>query len=121
LCIADGSAAAKINCFFNDVLVKMNPSDLELVEKRTPGYTTWQGNHWLACCGRACTYLGEAEEKDLRGRWASAVDSMVGEMGYTKEQLWADILPGLRRAGSVCVYVFQCRECRKLRAYWDMD
>ncbi len=53
----------------------MSASDGELVEDRTPGFVTWQGNHWLMCYGRACIYLGEADAIDLVG-WRSAVPSM---------------------------------------------
>ena len=128
-CIADGSAGKKGRSFndelrfFDSSLKPLVPADdAVLVNFRTPGYTTWQGNQWLHCCGRAAIYLGEADTEDLRGRWASAVPS-----------LWNDAKPGwaekdkdgfidrIERGGSPAVYVFKCQVCSKLQAYWDCD
>ena len=126
-CIGDGSAAA-CGVTFNDSTIypafhstpQMNAEDRDLVEHRTPGFTTWQGNHWLICCGRACVYLGEADAADLRGRWAGAVPSMFDGLDLPQQQ--ADyIVKKIRRGADPCAYVFQCHVCGGLRAYWDCD
>lgn len=126
-CIADGSAG-RLGAVFNDSEVfsssapeeGLSPEDRELVEQRTPGFTTWQGNHWMMCCGRACVYLGRAESEDLRGRWADAVESMFEDDELSEEEQ-EEIVDSISRDGSPSAYVFQCRVCKGHRAYWDAD
>jgi hypothetical protein len=126
-CIASGEAG-KAGVIFNDsstyssdpATAKMSEADSELVEQRTPGFTTWQQGHWLACCGRACVYLGEADAADLQGRWAEAVPSMFADLEYSDEEI-AETVEGIEREGSPAAYVFQCQVCRKLQGYWDCD
>ena len=87
---------------------------------RTPGFVTWQGEHWLFCCKQPMTYLGE---------WVSMLksshrpqdprkffDSVVAAAGGEPEGLWDHF-----GKASPCHYVFQCRSCGRHRAYWDMD
>ena len=35
--------------------------------KRTPGYVSWQGEKWLACCDDYCEYLGDVGYDELKG------------------------------------------------------
>ena len=126
-CIASGDAG-KLGAVFNDASVyssqsepaRLNPADREIVEKRTPGFITWQGNHWVMCCGRACVYLGEADAKDLQGRWAEAVPSMFVGFDYPPDEI-AETVASVRREGSPAAYVFQCQVCSKFQGYWDCD
>ena len=49
-CIADGKAVSKWLAGFNDVYLASNevPKDIvKTIDRRTPGYETWQGNKWL--------------------------------------------------------------------------
>ncbi|MFT3686897.1 MAG: CbrC family protein [Phycisphaerales bacterium] len=126
-CIASGEAG-KLGIEFNDVSVytpppdqeRLNAEDRDLVAHRTPGYVTWQGNHWAMCCGRACIYLGEADAVDLQGRWAEAVASMFADQKWKPERI-ADTVNNICRGESPAAYVFQCQVCRKLQGYWDLD
>lgn len=126
-CIANGRAAES-GCSFNDATIypysdttpQMSPADAELVEKRTPGYTTWQGNRWLMCCGRACIYLGEAENTDeLRGRFAQAIPSLFAEDDLDSTEQEEVINQVVRGAGPCCAYIFSGQVCEALTAYWD--
>jgi uncharacterized protein len=129
-CIADGSAAAKFDCFFNDATIypyrddvpQLPPEDRELVERRTPGFVTWQGNHWLMCCGRACIYIGEAGKGDLTpcGRWAAAAPSILQEVQDWTEEQRSGFISSIGQ-GSPCAYIFECQVCKSLKAYGDMD
>lgn len=126
-CIADGAAGMR-GVSFNDATIypaiettpQMSEADRHLVENLTPGYNTWQGNLWLMCCGRACVYLGEAEASDLQGRWSAAVPSMFEDDEKSPEEI-AEIIRYMKQGGSPAAYVFQCRACQGLRAYWDCD
>lgn len=120
-CISNGSAGAK-GLTFNDVSTtsQMTVEDKEIVEQRTPGFVTWQGNHWLACCGRACVFLGEADAADLQGRWAAVVPNMFD--GNTLSQEEADeFIRSLAHVAGPGVYVFECQVCHALKGYWDCD
>ncbi|HYD00201.1 MAG TPA: CbrC family protein [Phycisphaerales bacterium] len=126
-CIADGSAAAT-GLFFNDSstqsigpgTARMTAADAALVEQRTPGFTTWQDNHWCACCDRACIYLGEADAEDLKGRWSQAVPSLFADCNWPPERV-AETVERFERGGSPAAYIFKCQVCSKLQGYWDCD
>lgn len=58
-CIHDGSAAEKLNAEFVQFAEDVSdPEKRDELFKRTPGYMSWQGENWLACCDDYCAYLG---------------------------------------------------------------
>lgn len=125
-CIADGSAGA-LGITFNNAFVwrvALPPSEIMTVEDRvlvencTPSFFTWQDPRWLACCGRACIYLGAASPEDLKGRWSEAVQSMFEEDQLSQEDQ-EHIVNNVDPEGSPCAYVFECQKCHRLRAFWD--
>jgi len=125
-CIADGSAAEELEASFNDgedyeAKRALAGVDLDLVEHRTPGFTTWQGNHWKVCCDSACKFMGDATAEDLTGRWASLVPAIRKDMGESID--WVDdwIADQADYGSSPALYVFQCRNCSRLHFYWDID
>lgn len=87
-----------------------------LVEQRTPGFHSWQDNHWLMYCDRPCIYLGEADAADLRGRWSAAVSDIFASAAPAERNGCAALIT---RGKSPCAYVFQCRICARLRGFWD--
>lgn len=126
-CIADGTAA-KQGAFFHDGSIfpvlpgtpQLTAADRELVERRTPGFTTWQDHGWQICCGRACIYLGEADEGDLQGRWAGAVETIFKDDDFPEEEV-EEMIEGIVKGGSPAAYVFKCQTCGKLHGFWDCD
>lgn len=83
----------------------------------TPTYTTWQGECWLFCCQTPMTFLGEwtperFEERSPHGDGASFFYSVIEPR---EDGLWEGVGQGL------CVYVFECKACRKVRANYDFD
>jgi uncharacterized protein CbrC (UPF0167 family) len=128
-CIADGSAAAKFSCTFNDTGQlyshpdnedEPDPDELAEIEERTPGFENWQGNYWYVCCGHAAVFLGDASGEDLQGRWKSALPVVFADAEEILEDLQEN-LDELERGGSPGVYVFKCPHCGKLGGYFDMD
>lgn len=129
-CIADGTAAAKLECTFNDGTIfpmlpgtaQLTEEDRVLVEERTPGFTTWQGNHWMMCCGRACVYLGEAKPGDLEpgGRFEGAAEAIFEDDEERDEEEKAEILEQIG-GGEAGAYVFRCATCGGMKGYWDAD
>lgn len=99
---------------------QLSSADHELVEQRTPGFVTWQGNHWLMCCGRACVYLGEAKAGDLQGRWKQAAAAIFESDDLTDSRK-VEILSQIGLSASPAAYIFQCQQCRRLLGYWDCD
>ena len=125
-CIADGSAAEKFEGTFNDGLhpdskAKLAKPDLDLIDTRTPGFQSWQGNQWLACCDKPCVFMGDANANDLAGRWKDLVPALREDLGGALEDDFDDWLENAEHGGSPAVYVFQCPTCSKRHFYWDMD
>ncbi len=122
-CLADGSASKSgihLHYFFLFNKCRVDEIELEELLTRTPGFWTIQENSWQACCNRPCIYLGAADASDLRGRWAEAVPSMFADTGLSKERQ-EEIVDRVERNGSPEAYVFQCQDCKKLKATWDFD
>ena len=120
-CVADGSAAKKFNCdFISDAEEISSSEKKEILFKRTPGYISWQGEYWLACCDDYCEFIGDAgiEELDELG----ITDEVINEY-YEKFQLEdPDFLKeNLTAKGSVAGYLFRCKHCKKYHLYDDMD
>jgi uncharacterized protein CbrC (UPF0167 family) len=118
-CIADGSAS-RLGITFHLASRSYSDADKELLESRTPAYSTWQGVEWETCCGRPCVFLGRAEPGDLRGRWAGAVPSIFSGCQLSAERV-EQLIDSMDPESSPCAYVFQCQECGKLLGNWDQD
>jgi uncharacterized protein CbrC (UPF0167 family) len=123
-CIADGSAAEALDAEFSDPhpLAKANldPKIIDSVTKRTPGYTTWQGEEWQACCQDACAFLGDAEQADLKSLPTDERQRLLARMGLDEEEL-VEIVENYQVGGSPAFYKFKCLHCGKLRFAWDCD
>ena len=118
-CVADGKAAEKFNGeFVQEADMRIADADKrDDLFKRTPGYLSWQGDYWPACCNDFCTYIDSVGTKELE------------EMGI-KEVAFADFkenypdyyLPDFfYRNGSPCGYLFKCTHCGKYRLWLDFD
>jgi uncharacterized protein len=68
-CIADGSEATKLDASFADSYPLQRagiPKEvIEEVNLRTPGYVSWQQEHWLSHCNDACEFHGDAPVADV--------------------------------------------------------
>jgi uncharacterized protein CbrC (UPF0167 family) len=123
-CIADGSAAAAGFSFIGHVRCasgeyrSLSQEDKALLDERTHGYLSWQGCNWLLCCDKPCIYLGEADDVDLEGRWASVVPTLEAVSEWPADKI-AQFVKNVTRGESPAVYVFQCQICRKLKGDRD--
>ena len=96
-CIADGSAAQLLDAEFTDVGTGV-PADiseaiLDEVAHRTPGFQSWQQDHWLYHCGDACAYLGpvgEQNSNDFRRHSRCCDTNMTTSVGRlrTRSPTW---------------------------------
>lgn len=113
-CIADGSAATRFEGSFNDTysLASVNVPDavLQEVEYRTPGYASWQQEVWLAHCGDACEFHGDAPASELQALQGETLDEVLQE-NMLEPELWQHIVKGYVPGGNPCVFKFVCRHC----------
>lgn len=118
-CIASGRAAEKYDGTFiqgaDDEKVSDPEKQRELYE-RTPGYHSWQGEEWLACCNDYCAFIGYTDMDKLN------------EMGIADEVLDKfdeDTAEFIRNAmtenGRIYGYLFRCLHCGKYYLGTDAD
>lgn len=125
-CISDGSAAARYDAVFTDAGHAL-PADvpqqvLDEVERRTPGFTGWQQEHWLYHCGDAAAFLGRAGWPEIQGL-PDVVQMLRDEQagyGWSAREL-DEYLTGLEKDGASTVYLFRCLHCDLHLAYSDFE
>ena len=121
-CIADGSAAARFGVFFTDddplARAGIAPEIIDDVALRTPGYSAWQQESWLAHCDDACEFHGDASVEDVlhaveatRADWRRA--------SGLSEAHWSRIASGYQPMGNPAFYKFVCRHCALVRLGGD--
>jgi uncharacterized protein CbrC (UPF0167 family) len=129
-CIADGSAAKKFEGEFTDGGMMETPlgyaADDEMkrsfqektseVLERTPGYVSWQGEHWLSHCNEPCAFLGYADKENIKPI-IHELEADIEESGFERE----DFLENLDRDGSMAGYLFRCLHCGTHRLHVDSD
>ncbi|MCR5793875.1 MAG: CbrC family protein [Solobacterium sp.] len=118
-CIHDGSAAEKFDAEFVQYAEKVSdPAKRDELFKRTPGYMSWQGENWLACCDDYCAYLGPVgiEELDAMGIRKEALDDYAAQVPSYPLDVVEEYL---RRDGDMTGYLFRCLHCGKYRLYAD--
>ena len=123
-CIASGEAHRVHGASFTDEveLVRAGvPKDVvDEVTQRTPGYTGWQQEEWLACCGDAAAYLGRFGWRELRAAPPAATVAVRRATGFEGER-WQALLRALDADGSPTAYLFRCLHCHGYVARWDQD
>lgn len=120
-CVADGSAFDKFNAtFIQDAeLDKVSVQEIkdELL-KKTPGYDSWQGEHWLACCNDFCEYIGETSIAELK---AMKIDKeVIADYKESNEYHYENCADHLGN-GVLRGYLFRCLHCRRYRIWFDAD
>ena len=117
-CVSSGKAAEKFDGeFIQDAEKVSDKSKVEELYRRTPGYISWQGEHWLACCDDYCEYLGTVGTKELDEMGIS--DEVFKEL--EDEFSLDDLRNSLRKDGTECGYLFRCLHCGKHRIWIDYE
>ena len=124
-CIADGSAARKLDATFTDPACFPDAIARETIDEiacRTPGFSTWQSDKWLTCCGDAAAFLEPAGYADVRARHPQIEGTLmmyiVHELGISGGAA-TQMLRSLDRDHGPTAYVFACRHCDNKPAYVD--
>jgi uncharacterized protein CbrC (UPF0167 family) len=123
-CIADGSAARKLDAGFTeapDWNGQVAEAATDEVLHRTPGFTAWRRERWLSHHGDAAAFLGVCGIQDLRKHGDAALAAVrleaAGQLGED-----ADLeayVESLDVAGSPTAYLFRCLHCDEYLAYSD--
>lgn len=117
-CVADGAAAKKFNgTFIQDVAQVLDKEKTDELFNRTPGYCSWQGEYWLACCDDYCAYIGDVGTKELDK--LGITDEVINE--YEALNRYTNIREHLTAKGSMAGYLFRCLHCGKYHLWVDAD
>ncbi|MEJ1968099.1 MAG: CbrC family protein [Rhizomicrobium sp.] len=124
-CIADGSAHRTFDAEFTDEMslaAGVPRAAVEEVAWRTPGFSSWQPEQWLACCGDAAAFLEPAGHAELQERYPALEGTLIAyimqQMGITGAAAHL-LYRSLDRDNGPTAYVFQCRRCDNRPAYID--
>jgi uncharacterized protein CbrC (UPF0167 family) len=119
-CVASGRAAKKYDgCFVQDVEPVSDAEKTRELFERTPGYVSWQGEHWLAHCDDYMAYLGDVGRRELEAM--GILDEVVEEYAHDDEYGEEDVREYLEAKGSMSGYLFRCLHCGKYRIWVDAD
>ena len=119
-CISNGEAARKFDAEFVQNAEWHGENDEEKDDElfhRTPGYMSWQGEHWLSCCDDYCAYMGTVGTRELKAM--DIADEVIEE--YVKRGAFEDIGEYLVKDGPMCGYLFKCLHCGKYHLWVDAD
>ncbi len=119
-CIKSGQASDKFKGeFIQDAETDKVDDAMKIDElfKRTPGYSSWQGEHWLACCNDFCAYIGDVGTKELMEM--GIADEVFAEYDTLGE--YENARDHLVKAGSMSGYLFQCLHCGRYHLWVDTD
>lgn len=123
-CIADGSAAEKLGASFADshplITAHVPAAAVEEVNLRTPGYSCWQQESWLAHCGDACEFHGDVTAEEVRNASEETKKHWLAEYKQNEEG-WQWATSGYRPGGNSPLYKFVCRHCHLVLFGWDLS
>lgn len=121
-CVASGKAAEKFNGTFIQDAEFDQVSDKEKIDelkRRTPGYVSWQGEYWLACCDDFCQYIGEVGIEDLEEM--GIAEQVISDYEEdNSDDYYEDCMEYLGN-GIMHGYLFRCSHCGKYRLWVDAD
>lgn len=118
-CVHNGEAAKKFKAtFVEDAEPVSNQAKRTELFCRTPGYSAWQGEYWLACCDDYCQYLGRVGMKELEE--LGIKDEVLAEYASHDDGYPVEVLEEcLHKDGDMSGYLFKCCHCGKHRLYVD--
>ncbi len=116
-CIANGEAAKKFDgTFVQDADVISDEEKIKELFERTPGYSSWQGENWRACCNDYCAFIGDTDYDALKE--LDDFDDIVKEYEDSREM---EKMEEQLEDGYLSVYLFKCLHCGKHKIETDCD
>lgn len=119
-CIASGKAADKYNgCFVAHSEYRKIKGEEKAYELLycTPGYDSYLGEYWLACCDDYCAFIGYLDNNALEA--TGIADELIAE--YESNGGIHGLRHRLTKRGQHRGYLFQCLHCGKYRMWADYD
>lgn len=114
-CIADGTAAEKLDgMFLDDYPLKSAGAPQPVVDEvclRTPGYNSWQQQIWQSHCGDACEFHGDASEAEIANLSGEVLEEFLTREGLKAEH-WPRLQENYVPGGDASIFKFICRKCR---------
>lgn len=124
-CIADGAAADKYDATFVDSEALPDSASEEVSEEiltRTPGFNSWQGEQWPACCNEPAAFVMPAGINELRAynrEWEGfALNHIIYDMKISGGAA-TRLLDSLNRDSGPTIFVFRCLHCEGPKFYID--
>jgi uncharacterized protein len=121
-CIADGSAAAKFGASFTDEYslhsTGVPASVIEEVSQRTPSYSSWQQEEWLAHCNDACDFQGDATVEDVLNVSDQTKQAWFDHYSLSQAE-WDHITINYVPGGHQALHKFVCLHCRVMLFAWN--
>jgi uncharacterized protein CbrC (UPF0167 family) len=124
-CIADGSAAEKFEASYVDseAFADGTPeAAMEEISLRTPGYNSWQSEHWPMCCGDATVFVTPAGIAEIRASYRQLEGFVLNHIIYNMSISGGAakrLLDSLERDRGPTVYLFQCLQCETFHYHID--
>lgn len=125
-CIINGEAAKKFKGEFQDKYNIGKVSDKNKIDElihKTPGYTGWQQEYWLAHCDDFCAfidYVGTDELKNMK-----ILEEVIKNGNIKSGEKWSEeqikLIKNMRNGGNIQGYLFKCLHCKKNFLYIDVD
>ncbi len=116
-CIADGSAAKKFDAtFYGGLFDSQTPSEVrDEINRRTPGYNSWQSEEWKTHCGDVCEFHGDAPKTELH---EVAINPIRLDLALNDDE-WTKFVEHYEPGGDPAIYKFVCRHCGEVIYNWD--
>lgn len=119
-CISNGQAAEKFDgSFIQDAEDISDSEKTKILFSKTPGYVSWQGEHWLACCDDYCEFIKDAGIKELQE--LGICDEVLKECSKNYDWDFDYLKENLTAGGTVAGYLFKCKHCGKYHLYVDLS
>lgn len=122
-CVQDGTAAATLGCSFHnrkfcDKLNRNVAANDELLH-RTPCYSGWTQERWLAHCNDHCVFVGYVGWPEIRHM--GIADKVEADYTANGEYDIETVKREMRDGGEMQGYLFRCLHCGAYRLHVDKE
>lgn len=117
-CIISGKASKELGVFFHyPEELQANEAAVDEVSYRTPGYTSWQKERWLACCNDLCVFHGCLKSEDITrmGIEHEIMIALEENEDYIAMNLPINVIIYSINSGDIDLCVFECMHCGKYK------
>lgn len=108
----------KINIFVSNLT---DPAEIEELEKRTPGYSSWQHPLWLTHCNQIAQFQGNFTAEELLEKFEELKFDIKENLGKMNDAMLLGIIqcPDRIRVDNPTFFKFKCLACNKVLVHVD--